>query len=67
VNTDANLYLKTDSNVNKIFLPDRYFNMTSDADLLRETQISQFYRYAKKTQLSLDLKKYRYVEEIKTL
>jgi hypothetical protein len=29
--------------------------------ILRETQISQFYRYAKKTQISLDPKKYRYV------
>jgi len=31
---------------------------------LRETQISQKYRYPKKTQLSLDPKKYRYVGEI---
>jgi hypothetical protein len=30
-------------------------------DILRETQISQKYRYAKKTQLSLDFIKYRYV------
>jgi hypothetical protein len=30
-------------------------------DILRETQVSQKYRYAKKTQISLDLKKYRYV------
>jgi hypothetical protein len=28
---------------------------------LRETQISQKCRYAKKTQISLELKKYRYV------
>jgi hypothetical protein len=33
-------------------------------DILRETQISQKYRYAKKTQISLDLKKYRYVGDI---
>ena len=35
-------------------------------DTLRETQISQFYRYAKKTQISLDPKKYRYVGVICT-
>ena len=33
----------------------------SSGDISRETQISQFYRYAKKTQLSLDPKKCRYV------
>jgi hypothetical protein len=32
-----------------------------NACILRETQISQFYRYAKKIQISLDPKKYRYV------
>jgi hypothetical protein len=31
---------------------------------LRETQIWQFCRYAKKTQISLDPKKYRYVGDI---
>jgi hypothetical protein len=31
---------------------------------LRVSEIYQNYRYAKKTQLSLDLKKYRYVGEI---
>ena len=35
-------------------------------DILRETQISRFYRYAKKTQISLDPKKYRYVGDICT-
>jgi hypothetical protein len=33
-------------------------------DILREIQLSQFYRYAKKTQISLDPKKYRYVGDI---
>ena len=44
----------------------RYLNVLAPTtDILRETQISQKYRYAKKTQISLDLKKYRYVVEIK--
>ena len=32
--------------------------------VMRETQISQFFRYAKISQLSLGLKKYRFVGEI---
>jgi hypothetical protein len=37
---------------------------SSSLDILRETQISQFYRYTKKTQISLNSKKYRYVGDI---
>ena len=37
-----NLYLKSDFDVNKIFLPDRYFNMTSDGDLLRDCRKIRF-------------------------
>jgi hypothetical protein len=37
------------------------------ADILRETQISRFYRYAKKTQISLNPKKCRYVGDIARL
>jgi hypothetical protein len=36
----------------------------SSNDILRVLQVHQNYRYAKKTQISLDLKKYRYVGDI---
>jgi len=44
-----------------------YFRETSNCDILRLSVKYQKYRYAKKTQLFLDLKKYRYVGEIKVL
>jgi hypothetical protein len=39
-------------------------NTTSTGDILRISEIYQKCRYAKKTQLSLDLKKYRYAGDI---
>ncbi len=44
----------------------RYLNVLAPStDILRVSEICQNYRYAKKTQISLDPKKYRYVGEIK--
>jgi len=43
---------------------DQKINYHSSADLLRIPEKCQKYRYAKNTQLFLDIKKYRYVGEI---